>query len=308
MNIEEISSFLFRSFDEFSIQQEQYLPSTDAMEIATLPKTGQQEQEDLVLLVDSISTLAFEVDLPSQSSSIYSIETRVHEINYLELGTISSPVAADFQQDLLLPSSSVMQDASHTTLEQDSVHEASPCPTLHSTAKKIKKICWKPREDKQLRSLHQYYSSDGNLKAGQYFWQAISSHFVDKQGIIQKTPFQCCQRWCDSVNPSISHLPWSKIEEEKLIQLVETHQAKWKVIAKHLPGRTSKQCRERWITSSNPAINHENWRNSEDEKLKRLHAKHGPKWSFIAKHFTNESGKIRNASQCKVRFRSVSKE
>ena len=74
------------------------------------------------------------------------------------------------------------------------------------------------------------------------------------------------------------------------------------MIARNLPGRTSKQCRARWTTSSNPAINHALWSSSEDEKLKQLYDKHGSKWTFIATHFTGEDGGIRTADQCRIRF------
>ncbi len=42
---------------------------------------------------------------------------------------------------------------------------------------------------------------------------------------------------------------WSAEEHEQLIRLVEQHgeDACWATIAQHIPGRTGKQCRERWV-------------------------------------------------------------
>ena len=47
--------------------------------------------------------------------------------------------------------------------------------------------------------------------------------------------------------------------------LVNINQEKnWSKIAKHLPGRIGKQCRERWYNHLNPSINKEPWAASED--------------------------------------------
>lgn len=40
---------------------------------------------------------------------------------------------------------------------------------------------------------------------------------------------------------------WTKQEHDKLAELVTVHGTLWKTIARKLPGRTSKQCRERWL-------------------------------------------------------------
>eukprot|EP01051_Picozoa_sp_SAG22_P011106 SAG22_NODE_1044_length_5882_cov_3.015390_4_plen_243_part_00 len=46
----------------------------------------------------------------------------------------------------------------------------------------------------------------------------------------------------------VSKRPWSKEEDDKVLELVEIHGAKnWPVIAGHLEGRVGKQCRERWV-------------------------------------------------------------
>jgi hypothetical protein len=48
---------------------------------------------------------------------------------------------------------------------------------------------------------------------------------------------------------------WTPEEDERVKSLVEEHGTKrWSVIASHLPGRTGKQCRERWHNQLDPAI------------------------------------------------------
>lgn len=44
-----------------------------------------------------------------------------------------------------------------------------------------------------------------------------------------------------------SSTPWTKTEDQRIIELVQKHGPKgWTTIAQHIPERTSKQCRERW--------------------------------------------------------------
>jgi hypothetical protein len=54
--------------------------------------------------------------------------------------------------------------------------------------------------------------------------------------------------------------PWTVEEDAKVRALVEEHGTKrWSVIAASLPGRTGKQCRERWHNQLDPAIKKDIW-------------------------------------------------
>ena len=55
----------------------------------------------------------------------------------------------------------------------------------------------------------------------------------------------------------------------------------WKAVAVEV-GRTTKQCRERWINVLDPGILHTKWSEAELETLFRAHAELGNKWSAIA--------------------------
>lgn len=64
----------------------------------------------------------------------------------------------------------------------------------------------------------------------------------------------------------------------------------WSFIAKNLPGRIGKQCRERWHNHLNPDIRKERWNDEEDEAIIEAHKKYtcfysrvGNKWALIAK-------------------------
>ena len=71
-------------------------------------------------------------------------------------------------------------------------------------------------------------------------WKGIASHLKDR------TDVQCLHRWQKVLNPALVKGPWTKEEDEVLLQMVEKYGPRnWSTIAQHLPGRIGKQCRER---------------------------------------------------------------
>lgn len=79
--------------------------------------------------------------------------------------------------------------------------------------------------------------------------------------------------------------PWTIKEDRTLIQLVEQQgPSHWNFIANYLPGRTGKQCRERWCNHLCPDINKSSWSLEEEMLLLLIHKKIGNKWSEIAKY------------------------
>ena len=51
-----------------------------------------------------------------------------------------------------------------------------------------------------------------------------------------------------------------------MLALVKSHGPKnWSFVAKHLPGRIGKQCRERWHNHLNPGISKDKWTEEEDQ-------------------------------------------
>ena len=53
---------------------------------------------------------------------------------------------------------------------------------------------------------------------------------------------------------------WTQDEDNLLIKLVEEiGPQKWSMIAKHIPQRQGKQCRERWFNHLNPLITKSDW-------------------------------------------------
>lgn len=87
-------------------------------------------------------------------------------------------------------------------------------------------------------------------------------------------------------------------EDIKLRQMVEFFGDKsWKAVASQIPGRTAKQCRERYHAYLAPNIVQTPWTHEEDTLILEKYDEYGPKWSLISKHLKNRSD-----NQIKNRF------
>ncbi|XP_056633344.1 transcriptional activator Myb isoform X9 [Diorhabda sublineata] len=135
--------------------------------------------------------------------------------------------------------------------------------------KSINKGRWSKEEDARLKQLVEEYNEK---------WDIIAEHFPDRSDV------QCQQRWTKVVNPELVKGPWTKEEDEKVIELVNKYGAKkWTLIARHLKGRIGKQCRERWHNHLNPKIKKSAWTEQEDELIYQAHQMYGNQWARIAK-------------------------
>ncbi|KAL6619140.1 hypothetical protein ACP70R_034279 [Stipagrostis hirtigluma subsp. patula] len=83
---------------------------------------------------------------------------------------------------------------------------------------------------------------------------------------------------------------WTPEEDSVLETLVkELGLRKWSKIAKDLPGRIGKQCRERWHNHLRPDIKKNAWTEEEELLLVGWHRKLGNRWVEIAKHIPGRS-------------------
>ncbi|KAJ7958587.1 myb-related protein 3R-1 [Quillaja saponaria] len=145
------------------------------------------------------------------------------------------------------------------------LHGRTSGPTRRST-----KGQWTPEEDEILqKAVHQFKGKN---------WKKIAECFKDR------TDVQCLHRWQKVLNPELVKGPWSKEEDEIIIELVNKFgPKKWSTIAQHLPGRIGKQCRERWHNHLNPSINKEAWTQDEELALIRAHQIYGNRWAELTK-------------------------
>jgi myb proto-oncogene protein len=125
-----------------------------------------------------------------------------------------------------------------------------------------------------------------------------------------RTKEQCRDRWNNTLDPRIDRAnertrKWAEDEDSKLVDAVQTHGGKsWGAIAALVPGRTEKQCHNRWKDVLDPSIDRASgrkgeWTAVENSKLKDAVQTHGDKnWGAISMQVPGRTRK-----QCFDRWR-----
>lgn len=82
------------------------------------------------------------------------------------------------------------------------------------------------------------------------------------------------------------HQKFSIADDNVLRALVQKFgESNWITVADHMPGRNSRQCRERWLNYLSPKLNREKFTKEEDKLLLLKVSEIGTKWVTISKSF-----------------------
>ncbi|KAL7534229.1 hypothetical protein ACHAWF_004764 [Thalassiosira exigua] len=132
--------------------------------------------------------------------------------------------------------------------------------------------------DKLMEVMEQYQTTTPN-------WDDVATNFPGK------TPVDCLTQW---QRMSIPHQvkgkgSWTAGEDSILRSKYRLFGNKWSKISEFLPGRTGKQCRERFMNHLDPNLKKCEWSDDEEAILIGMHKYHGNKWSIIAKNLPGRS-------------------
>jgi hypothetical protein len=128
---------------------------------------------------------------------------------------------------------------------------------------------WTHEEDHRLITLV-------SMRPGPANWSEIAKAFPTK------SETQIGERWSKVLDPSLLKGSWTRSEDEMIMSYVARNGTKsWSKLSELLPGRTGKQCRERWCNALDPAINRGPWTPAEDRTIIELHEKYGNHWTKI---------------------------
>lgn len=200
--------------------------------------------------------------------------------NYSELHTINKSLDVNVNGNRFGPSNNnVSKSINLVDLNTQSEHIENGVPVKFQLKTPTKSVTghpnygfgkrWSKSEDILLKSLVEKHRER---------WDIIGSHFKDR---LEQ---QVQQRWAKVLNPELIKGPWTREEDEKVIELVHRFgPKKWTLIARYLNGRIGKQCRERWHNHLNPSIKKTAWTDEEDTIIYNAHLKLGNQWAKIAK-------------------------
>lgn len=147
---------------------------------------------------------------------------------------------------------------------------------------------WTKREDEQLRQ------TVAQFEGAPKDWKAIAKEAFNES----RSDIQCLERWEKVLKLGLVKGPWTPEEDDIVRRAVEESTREtggtadlcnWAEIAKLLPGRLTKQVRERWQNHLNPALVKSPWTEEEDYLLVSLQAVLGNRWNEIARAFQGRS-------------------
>lgn len=104
------------------------------------------------------------------------------------------------------------------------------------------------------------------------------------------------------LRPDLLKGKWTEDEDDRLKCVVMDGYDHWGKVAERMPGRTAKQCRERWTNYLDPTLLKTPFTGAEDEKILLLQRLNGNKWALISRELPG-----RTENGVKLRFNYLKK-
>ncbi|CAH0479276.1 unnamed protein product [Peronospora belbahrii] len=127
---------------------------------------------------------------------------------------------------------------------------------------------WTPEQDEALKK--------AVAELGHRNWMAVAERVPGRDNA------QCLQRWNKVLKPGLVKGPWSVEEDARLMEMMLKGYDNWRQVSNSIPGRTAKQCRERWRNRLDPTINKAPFTEEEDAVIQQSYEKYGNRWTQIA--------------------------
>ncbi|TMW55726.1 hypothetical protein Poli38472_010608 [Pythium oligandrum] len=127
---------------------------------------------------------------------------------------------------------------------------------------------WTPEQDDALRAAVEEF--------GQKNWKSIATR------VPGRNHAQCLQRWNKVLKPGLVKGHWGHEEDLALQEMVLQGCHSWSEVAAQIPGRTAKQCRERWRNHLDPSINRAPFTPEEDNIIQQAYERLDNRWTQIA--------------------------
>jgi hypothetical protein len=127
---------------------------------------------------------------------------------------------------------------------------------------------WGPEDDKLLQTAVGRHNGKN--------WKKIAESVPGRNGV------QCYQRW-QRLKPGTIKGNFTQEEDRVLLTMAGGRQPtkNWREIANQLPGRSGKQCRDRWCNVLDPSLKRSKWTKEEDAVVLEAYQRLGNSWAAI---------------------------
>jgi hypothetical protein len=255
----------------------------------TLPRTQDEVRDDFIR----------ETNRPRLEELLPTLIDEAPTENTTQDTTVAlpSPDAAAADSDATHPVTDAHPNVSTTWAPLPRCYPTDPVTDTHpNVTTSPPRRNWTPVEDEQLTR------AITNTPKKEHLGELTSDWVTITAQVPGRTKKSCQSRWWKTLDPNIDTVTarsenWIEDEDKKLKDAVREHGIKsWKKVAARVPGRTTKECKNRWCETLKPKIDPAparsgKWTVDEDTKLKDAVQVHGAKkWEEIAALIPGRTG------------------